>query len=238
MALGSSVLRLCRLQEASSSVGRPSISVDMYEVEFLRSLGFTWTSIAELLGVSRATLYQRLEASGLALQGYSTICDFQLDSLIREIKRNHPNDGEVISAAHLRSREIRVLRARLRASIHRTDPTIASRRHPVVRRRVYHVEAPNCVWHIDGNYKLIHWRIVVHAACFLVSLRPQESLGFRIVFDLIVVEKMYPAILLFTIFCLRNLMLPHISSTSLDLLPFALSLKTVQCKTLTDMGGT
>ena len=145
-------------------MGRPQISVDMYEVEFLRCLGFTWTSIAEMLDVSRSTLYRRLEESGLALQGYSTIPDSQLDSLVREIKHNHPNDGEVLMAAHLRSREIHVPRVRLRASIHRTDPMVASRRRPVVRWRVYHVEAPNSVWHFDGNHKLIHWRFVVHGA--------------------------------------------------------------------------
>lgn len=31
-----------------------------------------------------------------------------------------------------------------------------------VRRRVYHVDGPNAVWHIDGNHKLIRWRMVVH----------------------------------------------------------------------------
>ena len=29
-------------------------------------------------------------------------------------------------------------------------------------RRVYHVPAPNCLWHIDGLHCLIRWRIVVH----------------------------------------------------------------------------
>ncbi|XP_036417029.1 uncharacterized protein LOC118800955 [Colossoma macropomum] len=31
-----------------------------------------------------------------------------------------------------------------------------------VRRRRYSVPAPNSLWHIDGNHKLIRWRIVVH----------------------------------------------------------------------------
>nr|XP_023666600.1 uncharacterized protein LOC111843332 [Paramormyrops kingsleyae]XP_023666601.1 uncharacterized protein LOC111843332 [Paramormyrops kingsleyae] len=31
------------------------------------------------------------------------------------------------------------------------------------RRRKYFVPAPNSLWHIDGNHKLIRWRIVVHA---------------------------------------------------------------------------
>jgi hypothetical protein len=24
------------------------------------------------------------------------------------------------------------------------------------------VEGPNCLWHIDGNHKLIKWRFVIH----------------------------------------------------------------------------
>ena len=62
------VLSLCRAQRDDDddvSVGRPFLSVDMYEVEFLRSLGFTWTDIARCLDVSRSTLYRRLDESYL-----------------------------------------------------------------------------------------------------------------------------------------------------------------------------
>ncbi|MEQ2266054.1 hypothetical protein XENORESO_017225 [Xenotaenia resolanae] len=31
-----------------------------------------------------------------------------------------------------------------------------------LRRRQYSVPAPNAMWHIDGNHKLIRWRFVVH----------------------------------------------------------------------------
>ena len=40
----------------------------------------------------------------------------------------------------------------------------AVRRSVAVRRRIYHAEGPNYVWHIDGNHKLIKYRIVVHGA--------------------------------------------------------------------------
>ena len=51
-------------EEASEpfNVGRPLLSVDMYEVEYMRSLGFTWTDISNMLNVSRSTLYRRLTA--------------------------------------------------------------------------------------------------------------------------------------------------------------------------------
>ncbi|KAL2076327.1 hypothetical protein ACEWY4_028079 [Coilia grayii] len=31
-----------------------------------------------------------------------------------------------------------------------------------LRRRQYSVPGPNCMWHIDGNHKLIRWRFVIH----------------------------------------------------------------------------
>ena len=59
-------------------------------------------------------------------------------------------------AGHLLSQGIQVQREKLRASIHRVDPTgTAERRSVAVRRRVYHVDAANDAWHIDGNHKLI-----------------------------------------------------------------------------------
>ena len=150
--------------ELTANVGRPVISLDMYEVEFLRSVGLTWTDVARCLGVSRSTLYRRMDESGLPLQGYTPLSDPALDSLLRELKSSHPNDGEVMLAAHIRARGIHIPRSRLRASIHRVDSLTGNRRPPRIRRRAYHVDAPNSVWHFDGNHKLIRWRFVVHGA--------------------------------------------------------------------------
>ena len=55
-------------------------------------------------------------------------------------------------AGHLLSQGIQVQREKLRASIYCVDP---ERRGVAVRRRVYHVDAANDVWHIDGNHMLI-----------------------------------------------------------------------------------
>ena len=133
----------------------------MTDVEFLRGLKFKWNKIAEILGVSRSTLYRRLSEEGIPdeLQ-YSSITDRQLDTIILRIKESHPHDGEVMMLGHLQREG---MRWRLRASIHRVDPiNTALQKSRTVRRRVYSVSGPNVVWHVDGNHKLIHWRFVIH----------------------------------------------------------------------------
>ena len=65
---------------------------------------------------------------------------------------------------HLMRLGVKVRRSELRASIHRVDHERTVERHShVVNRRTYLVAAPNSVWHVDGNHKLIRWRLVVHA---------------------------------------------------------------------------
>ena len=80
-----------------------------------------------------------------------------------EVKRDNPTCGEVLTMSNLLIRGIRIQRSRLRASLHRVDPqAICLRQRETVRRRTYSVEAPNSLWHIDGNHQLIRWKIVVH----------------------------------------------------------------------------
>ena len=83
--------------------------------------------------------------------------------MIVTIKIDHPNDGERLIIGHLAARSIIIPRARVRASIHRVDPeNTALRRSIALRRRVYHSDGPNSVWHLDGHHKLIRWRMVTH----------------------------------------------------------------------------
>ena len=146
-----------------SGQGRPAIDVDITDVEYLRNLRFTWTKIADILGISRSTLYRRLDEEGISQHTtYTNITDAELDQKVIAVKNLHPNDGERMMISHLSRRGI-IPRSRLRASIHRVDPVnTAIRRSITVRRRVYHVDGPNCLWHIDGNHKLIKWRFVIH----------------------------------------------------------------------------
>ena len=135
----------------------------MEEVRQLRMLGFSWVKVADMLHISRRILYRRLDRSDLV--GSTDITDGELDSLIQSYKETHPNGREVMIIGHLRSCEVHVPRSRIRDSIHRIDPSgVIERRHTTIKRRVYHVEAPNKVWHMDGNHKLIRWKFVIHGA--------------------------------------------------------------------------
>lgn len=94
---------------------------------------------------------------------YTDITDAALDQLIKEIKEQYPNHGERMLIGELTQRGVILQRARIRAAIHRIDPiNTAIRRSVALRRRVYHVDGPNSVWHIDGHHKLIRWRLVTH----------------------------------------------------------------------------
>ena len=140
------------------------LEVSFEEIEYLRGLRFTWTKIADILGISRSTLYRRLEQEGVDLTcTYSDISNTELDRIVESIKLAHPNDGERLMIGHLHRLGYKVPRSRVRASIHRVDPiNTAIRRSVTIRRRVYCVEGPNSLWHIDGNHKLIKWRLVIH----------------------------------------------------------------------------
>ena len=155
--------------ETEPVCGRPQVEVDMGEVDKLIRMGFTKTKIADIMGISRKTLYTKIMAvqqqgpSGIVSNRYVQMTDDELDTKVKSIKQTHPQYGEVMIVGHLRQDGIRLARSRIRASIHRVDPDgVAERRSKAVKRRVYQVGFPNDIWHIDGNHKLIRWRFVVH----------------------------------------------------------------------------
>ena len=146
------------------SIGRPYINISKEDILSLRRLNYTWTKISRMLGVSRKTLYRRLEEYEIPHSNYSCVSSDELDEIVKDIKVNFPNDGEVMLQGHMLRLGFKVQRAALRASVHRVDHenTIA-RRSSTIIRRVYTVPHPNTLWHLDGNHKLIRWRFVIHA---------------------------------------------------------------------------
>lgn len=151
------------MASGSNNVGRPRMQINVEQVAEMRRMGLSITKISEVIGVSRSTLYRVLEDDDLI--GVTDISDQELDAIIASYKETHPNDGERILIGYLRSRNIHIPRSRIRNSIHRIDPHgIELRKLTTIRRRTYHVEGPNHVWHMDGNHKLIRWKFIIHGA--------------------------------------------------------------------------
>lgn len=64
---------------------------------------------------------------------------------------------------HLQATNVHVQRERLRRSLHRvTCVATDSPPLPSIYRRTYSVPGPNYLWHVDGNHKMIRWRLVIH----------------------------------------------------------------------------
>ena len=149
----------------SNEAGRPRLEVNVDEILQLRAMNFKWNKIASILGISRATLYRRLDEAGITPTDYSELSDQELDDVVMSIKADHPNDGEVLMQGHLLRNGIRVRRESLRQAIHRVDSAgVSSRTRSTIRRRAYSVPYPNFIWHLDGNHKMIRWHFVVHGA--------------------------------------------------------------------------
>ena len=117
-----------------------------------------------MIGVSRSTPYRRLQTFGMSSNSYFDMSPSELDEVLKAFKTDNPNLSEVILKDCLLHMGIKVTRAELRSSIHRIDhSSTVARQSRVINRRVYSVPHPNAVWHIDGNHKMIRWRLVVHA---------------------------------------------------------------------------
>ena len=143
--------------------GRPKISLNIDTVELLRSCGYDWGQIADALQISRTTLWRRVKEAGCLIQKYSEIFDDELDSVMSQIQREHPNCGQQLLCGFLKDKGVFVQQYCLRESIARTDPIRRHVRwHQVVSRRTYSVQRSNSLWHIDGHHSLIRWRFVVH----------------------------------------------------------------------------
>ena len=145
--------------------GRPSFLIQPEMLEDLLELGFSKQRIGRLLGVSRWTIYRRVQEYGLYhVSAFSDLSDAEIDEKIRGyINRHGRTTGEVFLMGYLRSLGIHVPRRRLRASITRIDPAnVALRWGAAVYRRCYQVPWANSLWHLDGHHSLIRWSLVIH----------------------------------------------------------------------------
>ena len=145
--------------------GRPSFQIPQEMLQDLRGFGFLWQKIADILGVSRWTIYRRVQEYGLkSMSDFSLMSDGELDNIISEYMNQHgKTTGQSYITGYLRSKGLRVQRSRVRESMARLDPENAALRWgAVVTRRTYLVPWPNSLWHLDGHHSLIRWGLVVH----------------------------------------------------------------------------
>uniref|UniRef100_A0A3Q3FKJ3 Integrase catalytic domain-containing protein n=1 Tax=Kryptolebias marmoratus TaxID=37003 RepID=A0A3Q3FKJ3_KRYMA len=143
------------------TVGRPGYLLPADVLESFLLAGVSVMDIARLFGVSERTVHRRMAEYGIRVSElYCNIEDDELDGVVREILSYHPNTGYKMILGYLNARGIHIQKA-----MHRVDHQgILMRTFQLrtVRRRRYSVPAPNSLWHIDGNHKLIRWRIFVH----------------------------------------------------------------------------
>ena len=140
------------------AVGRTKIPVDRDSLAYLRSLRFTWKDISDIMGPSPKTLRRR--AAEWGIEAYSVVTDSELDEKVSKIKEEFPNSGEVMINGHLLAQNVHVQRQHLRNSISRLGNSAQISRR--IYRRVYSVPGPNHLWHIDGNHKMIKYRLVIY----------------------------------------------------------------------------
>ena len=106
-------------------------SITQNQMEYLRSLSFTWCEIAAILGISRMTLYRRRCEYGMLGDNPSVVfSDSELQEILTHMRQEYPEFGETMAMGHLRARWLscslhggyHVTRERLRKAVHVTDP--------------------------------------------------------------------------------------------------------------------
>ena len=53
------------LTQASQHAGRPKFDISSEQIQYLRSMSFSWVQISEILGVSYMTVYRRRQEWGM-----------------------------------------------------------------------------------------------------------------------------------------------------------------------------
>ncbi|KAF6721775.1 hypothetical protein FQA47_019198, partial [Oryzias melastigma] len=154
--------------EQSSCSGHSKIVIEREKLKDLLDTHLPIGCIAKCLGVSRRTVYRRMQEYGFSVRGsYSIMTDQELDGIISSLKSHMPNAGYRMVHGHLISMGLHVQWWRMKASMHRVDAAgIFSRLTEVgcVVRKCYSVRGPLSLVHIDTNHKLIRverlWRDV------------------------------------------------------------------------------
>ena len=131
----------------TGNVGRPKLQVDEEQICHLKSLGFSWIKVANIVGISKSTLDRARASFSTTISNYCDISDLDLDSLVAEEINRKPDIGERMLSGTLLSKGIKVQRWRMRRSMDRVRPNrnkFAGKKR--IFRRVYNVKGPNLLW--------------------------------------------------------------------------------------------
>uniref|UniRef100_A0AAZ1X781 Integrase core domain-containing protein n=1 Tax=Oreochromis aureus TaxID=47969 RepID=A0AAZ1X781_OREAU len=108
--------------EVGLGPGHPKIVLEREKLKNLLDTQLPVSCIAKCLGVSRRTMFRRMQEFDLSVRGtYSTMNDQELDNIISAIKNQMPNAGYRMVQGHLVSMGLRVQWWRMMASMHRVD---------------------------------------------------------------------------------------------------------------------
>ena len=102
-------------------------------------------------------------------QGRTIISDDELKELISALIHHAPAVGQATMWERLERIGVFVARDRVRKMINAVSPDKSLQRlmsRP--QRRKYQVSRANALWHIDGNHKLIKWKIVTHVGVYYI----------------------------------------------------------------------
>ena len=79
-----------RVGHAQSAIGRPRFDISRDQLEYLSSMCFNWTQIANMLGVSRMTIYRRRVEFEMDHSVNSNVTDEELAVILRQMRRESP----------------------------------------------------------------------------------------------------------------------------------------------------
>jgi len=139
-----------------SQIGRPRFLITEHQLEYLRSMSFSWVRISEILGVSCMTIYRRRQEYGMTGIPTGTLTDAELHMIVHHMQTELPALGQTMVWGRLRSMGFFVTRERVRRAIHDIDPihTALQWRCELVHHHPYSVPGPNSLWHI-GEFLLV-----------------------------------------------------------------------------------
>ena len=98
------------------------MKIGVNEVNHMKKMGFSWTRISEMIGVSERTARRRGHESNLYLDSKTKNSPQNLKQVMREIIEASPNSGERMILGALRARPIYVARWRVGQAIADVDP--------------------------------------------------------------------------------------------------------------------